>query len=106
MDRASLDALLPAARRFQAEGGGGASCCPPPAPAGCPRPGPAAPRPAPRSPPLTPRELQIARLAAQGLTNRDIADRLFLGPRTVAHHHYRAYPKLDITSRTELTTVL
>ncbi|WP_280490669.1 helix-turn-helix transcriptional regulator, partial [Nocardia farcinica] len=51
---------------------------------------------------LTPQELQIVRLAAQGLSNRDIAAQLFLSPRTVGHHLYKAYPKLGVVSRAEL----
>lgn len=51
---------------------------------------------------LTPQELQIVRLAAQGMSNRDIAAQLFLSPRTVSHHLYKAYPKLGVLSRTEL----
>ncbi|MEE1827650.1 LuxR family transcriptional regulator [Streptomyces sp. BE20] len=54
---------------------------------------------------LTPQELQIARLAAAGLTNRDIAAQLFLSPRTVGHHLYKTYPKLGIAARTELAAL-
>jgi DNA-binding CsgD family transcriptional regulator len=55
---------------------------------------------------LTPQELQITRLAAQGLSNRDIAAQLILSPRTVAYHLYKAYPKLGISSRAELAPLL
>jgi ATP/maltotriose-dependent transcriptional regulator MalT len=48
---------------------------------------------APRQP-LSPQELQIAQMAASGLSNREIADRLFLSHRTVGAHLYRVYPKL------------
>ncbi|AZM50315.1 helix-turn-helix transcriptional regulator [Streptomyces sp. WAC 06738] len=59
-------------------------------------------RPADR---LTPQELQVARLAAQGLSSRQIGARLFLSPRTVEHHLYKAYPKLGVASRAELARV-
>ncbi|WP_229813912.1 helix-turn-helix domain-containing protein [Streptomyces thermoviolaceus] len=55
---------------------------------------------------LTPQELAVARLAATGLSNPQIASRLFLSPRTVASHLYRAFPKLGITSRAELRDAL
>jgi RNA polymerase sigma factor (sigma-70 family) len=55
---------------------------------------------------LTPQELQIARLAATGLTNREIAERLYLSHRTVSTHLYRIFPKLGVTSRTELAAAV
>jgi DNA-binding CsgD family transcriptional regulator len=55
---------------------------------------------------LTPQEAQIVRLAARGLSNRDIAAQLFLSPRTVGHHLYKAYPKLGILSRAELPALV
>ena len=51
---------------------------------------------------LTAQELQIAQLAAEGMTNREIAERLFLSPRTIGGHLYRIFPKLEITSRAQL----
>ncbi|WP_049807053.1 helix-turn-helix transcriptional regulator [Pseudofrankia inefficax] len=55
---------------------------------------------------LTPQELQIAELAASGLTNRQIAERLFVSPRTVGAHLHRVFPKLGITSRAALRDAL
>ncbi len=64
-------------------------------------------QPAPRALDLlAPQELQIARLAAEGLSNREIGQHLYLSHRTVRNHLYRIFPKLGITSRTELATVV
>ena len=51
---------------------------------------------------LTPQELQVVRLAAAGASNKQIGARLFLSPRTVGFHLYRAFPKLGVTTREEL----
>ncbi|TDC02460.1 helix-turn-helix transcriptional regulator [Nonomuraea longispora] len=51
---------------------------------------------------LTSQELQVVRLAAAGLSNAGIAARLYLSPRTVGYHLYKAYPKLGISSRNDL----
>jgi DNA-binding CsgD family transcriptional regulator len=55
---------------------------------------------------LTPQELQIAQLAGEGLSNREIGQRLFLSHRTISTHLYRVFPKLGITSRSELSGAL
>jgi DNA-binding CsgD family transcriptional regulator len=64
-------------------------------------------RPAPRALDLlAPQELQIARLAAEGLNNREIGQQLYLSHRTVRNHLYRIFPKLGITSRAELAAAV
>jgi ATP/maltotriose-dependent transcriptional regulator MalT len=55
---------------------------------------------------LTAQELQIAQLAAEGLSNREIGQRLFLSHRTISTHLYRVFPKLGIRSRSELSAAL
>jgi DNA-binding CsgD family transcriptional regulator len=56
--------------------------------------------------PLTSQEHEIAALAAAGLTNKQIAQRLYLSPKTVGNHLFRIFPKLGITSRAALRDAL
>ncbi|WP_328321493.1 LuxR C-terminal-related transcriptional regulator [Kribbella sp. NBC_00382] len=58
------------------------------------------------SPSLPPQELEIARMAARGLTNKEIGTVLALSPRTVGAHLYRIFPKLGITKRIQLASAL
>ena len=62
---------------------------------------PRGPRPATRANAghLTPRELEVLRLVASGGSNREIADRLYLSPKTVGHHVSAILGKLDAASR-------
>ena len=55
---------------------------------------------------LTAQELEIARLAARGLSNRAIAERLSLSPRTIGGHLYRIFPKVGVSGRAQLRDVL
>ena len=55
---------------------------------------------------LTAGELRVARMAAGGQTNREVAEGLFLSAKTVENHLGRAYAKLGITSRAELPEAL
>jgi DNA-binding CsgD family transcriptional regulator len=55
---------------------------------------------------LTSQEREIALLAAEGLTSKQIAQRLFISPRTVSTHLYRLFPKLGVTSRAGLRDAL
>jgi DNA-binding CsgD family transcriptional regulator len=52
--------------------------------------------------PLTPQETRIAALAAEGLSNRDIAAALFLSPKTIEHHLSTVYRKRGLRSRAQL----
>jgi ATP/maltotriose-dependent transcriptional regulator MalT len=55
---------------------------------------------------LTAQEREVVALAAEGLSNRQIAERLFLSPRTVGSHLYKAFPKLGVSNRAQLRAAL
>jgi DNA-binding CsgD family transcriptional regulator len=55
---------------------------------------------------LTASERRVAAMAAEGLSNRQIAEALFVTPKTVENHLGRVYRKLDIGSRVELSDAL
>jgi DNA-binding CsgD family transcriptional regulator len=55
---------------------------------------------------LSPQQQQIIRLAAQGHSNREIAERMFLSPRTVSSHLYNCFPKLGVSSRNQLRDLI
>jgi DNA-binding CsgD family transcriptional regulator len=55
---------------------------------------------------LTRQELQIARFVSEGLTNRQVAEQLFLSPRTIDFHLRNVFRKLELTSRNELARVI
>ena len=55
---------------------------------------------------LTPQEREVVRLAAGGASNRDIGAQLFLSPRTVGYHLYKAFPKLGISARSQLAAIV
>jgi DNA-binding CsgD family transcriptional regulator/tetratricopeptide (TPR) repeat protein len=55
---------------------------------------------------LSPQELQIAQMAAAGLSNKEIGQQLFLSHRTISTHLYRTFPKLGITARSHLSSAL
>jgi DNA-binding NarL/FixJ family response regulator len=60
----------------------------------------------PTAPELTPRQREIAYLAASGLTNRDIADRLVVSMRTVANTLGAVYDKTGVNDRGDLARIL
>ena len=55
---------------------------------------------------LTPQELQISRMPASGLSNRDIVEQPYLSHRTIGVHLYRIFSKLGVTSRGQLRDAL
>jgi LuxR family transcriptional regulator, maltose regulon positive regulatory protein len=62
---------------------------------------PASVTPPPSEEPLSEREREVLRLIAEGLSNQQLAARLYLSPHTIKVHTRNIYGKLDVTSRTQ-----
>ena len=56
--------------------------------------------------PLTASERRVARMAAEGMSNKQIAQALFVTVKTVETHLHRSYQKLDVSSRAQLARAL
>lgn len=54
---------------------------------------------------LTPRQVEVLELVAEGLTNAEIAERLFVSPKTVDHHVSALLTKMEVSSRTEASAL-
>lgn len=67
---------------------------------------PTAPSPTDPLGALTPQQREVVLLAARGLRNKEIADQLYLSPRTVGSHLHAAYPKLGVTGRHQLRELI
>ena len=55
---------------------------------------------------LTPQERMVARLVAEGRTNRQVAEELYVSVKTVEHHLSRIYAKLGVRSRVQMAAAL
>ncbi|WP_432827444.1 LuxR C-terminal-related transcriptional regulator [Dactylosporangium sp. CA-092794] len=95
-DRRAMTALLECARLLQGRGAGRAGAV-----AAEPAPGAPADEPA-----LSARELEVARLVLDGLTYREVGDRLFIAAKTVEHHMARMRQRLGCASRADLLAQL
>ncbi|MET8865788.1 LuxR C-terminal-related transcriptional regulator [Nonomuraea sp. NPDC004580] len=67
---------------------------------------PVGPAPAAATSQLTPQQLRIARMVAEGATNKEVAEQLFLSRRTVEHHLRNVFSRLGVRSRVELVRLM
>jgi DNA-binding CsgD family transcriptional regulator len=99
---ATMDQLMTWAQELQELARSGRRAAPQPSPA--PKPMPAASRFPVSQGILSPRELEVLRLMAEGLSSREIGERLFISPRTATTHVANIFAKLDVDSRASAVT--